>query len=100
MTVVERGSVVPELAAELLTETSELARGMADHLYATIPELAATEDGELKTDLLASAEANLRQVLWVLKRGAGVDEVRLPPHCSSLALRSLTPDSVAYWRTG
>ena len=83
MTVIERGSVVPELAAELLTETSELARGMADHLYATIPELAATEDGGLMTDLLASAEANLRQVLWVLKRGAGVDEVRLPPEAAA-----------------
>ncbi len=83
MTVIERGSVVPELAAELLTETPELARGMADHLYATIPELAATEDGELMTDLLASAEANLRQVLWVLKRGAGVDEVRLPPEAAA-----------------
>jgi hypothetical protein len=83
MTVVERGSVVPELAAELLTETPELARGMADHLYATIPELAATEDGELMTDLLASAEANLRQVLWMLKRGAAVDEVRLPPEAAA-----------------
>ena len=56
---------------------------MADHLYATIPELAATEDDELMTDLLASAEANLRQVLWVLKRGAGVDEVRLPPEAAA-----------------
>jgi DNA-binding PucR family transcriptional regulator len=83
MTVVERGSVVPELAAELLTETSELARGMADHLYATIPELGATEDGELMADLMASAEANLRQVLWMLKRGAGVDEVRLPPEAAA-----------------
>ena len=83
MTVVERGSVVPELAAELLTKTPELARGMADHLYATIPELAATEDDELMADLLASAEANLRQVLWVLKRGAGVDEVRLPPEAAA-----------------
>ncbi len=83
MTVIERGSVVPELAAELLTKTPELARGMADHLYATIPELAATEDGELKTDLLASAEANLRQVLWVLKRGAAVDEVGLPPEAAA-----------------
>ena len=83
MTVVERGSVVPELAAELLTETSELARGMADHLYATIPELAATEDDELMVDLLASAEANLRQVLWVLKRGAAVDEVGLPPEAAA-----------------
>ena len=83
MSVIERGSVVPELAAELLTETPELARGMADHLYATIPELAATEDDELMADLLASAEANLRQVLWVLKRGAGVDEVRLPPEAAA-----------------
>jgi len=83
MTVVERGSVVQELAAELLTRTPELARGMADHLYATIPELAATEDGELTADLMASAEANLRQVLWVLKRGAGVDEVGLPPEAAA-----------------
>jgi hypothetical protein len=83
MTVVERGSVVSELAAELLTKTPELARGMADHLYATIPELAATGDDELVADLLASAEANLRQVLWVLKRGAGVDEVALPPEAAA-----------------
>ena len=83
MSIVERGSVVQELAAELLTETPELARGMADHLYATIPELAATEDGELMADLVASGEANLRQVLWVLKRGAGVDEVRLPPEAAA-----------------
>ena len=83
MSIVERGSVVQELAAELLTETPELARGMADHLYATIPELAATEDDELMADLVASGEANLRQVLWVLKRGAGVDEVRLPPEAAA-----------------
>ena len=83
MTVVERGSVVPELAAELLTKTPELARGMADHLYATIPELAATEDDELMADLITSGEANLRQLLWVLKRGAGVDEVRLPPEAAA-----------------
>jgi DNA-binding PucR family transcriptional regulator len=83
MTVVERGLVVPELAAELLKKTPELARGMADHLYATIPELAATEDDQLTADLMASAEANLRQVLWMLKRGAGVDEVRLPPEAAA-----------------
>jgi hypothetical protein len=83
MSIVERGSVVQELAAELLTRTPELARGMADHLYATIPELAATEDGELMADLMASGEANLRQVLWVLKRGASVDEVRMPPEAAA-----------------
>ena len=72
-----------ELAAELLTTTPELARGMADHLYATIPELAAAGDDELTGDLIASAEANLRQVLWVLKRGAGVGDVRLPPEAAA-----------------
>ena len=83
MSIVERGSVVQDLAAELLARTPELARGMADHLYATIPELAATEDGDLMVDLMASAEANLRQVLWVLKHGAGVDEVGLPPEAAA-----------------
>ena len=83
MSIVERGSVVQDLAAELLARTPELARGMADHLYATIPELAATEDGELMADLVASGEANLRQVLWALKRGAGVDELRLPPEAAA-----------------
>ena len=83
MSIVERGPVVQDLAAELLARTPELARGMADHLYATIPELAATEDGELMADLVASAEANLRQLLWALKRGAGVDELRLPPEAAA-----------------
>jgi DNA-binding PucR family transcriptional regulator len=34
-------------------------------------------------DLTASTEANVRQVLWLLKRGAGVDEVTLPPEAAS-----------------
>ena len=34
-------------------------------------------------DLVASGEANIRQVLWVLKRGAGVDEVGLPPEAAA-----------------
>ena len=71
------------LAAELLARTPELARAMADHLYATIPELAATQDGELMADLVASGEANLRQVLWALKRDEPVDELRLPPEAAA-----------------
>ncbi len=71
------------LAAELLARTPELARAMADHLYATIPELAATEDGDLMSDLVASGEANLRQVLWALKRDEPVDELRLPPEAAA-----------------
>ena len=56
---------------------------MAEHLYAAIPELAALGDDEITADLVASAEANIRQVLWLLKRGAGVDEVTLPPEAAS-----------------
>jgi DNA-binding PucR family transcriptional regulator len=83
MSVTERASVFQELAAELLPSTPELARDMAEHLYAAIPELAALDDDEVMADLMASTEANIRQVLWLLKRGAGVDEVTLPPEAAS-----------------
>jgi hypothetical protein len=36
-------SAVQELAAGLLPSTPELARGMADHLAAAIPEIAAID---------------------------------------------------------
>ncbi len=83
MSVTERGSVCQELAAELLPKVSELAREMADHLYAAIPELAALDDDEVMPELVASAEANIRQVLWLFKRRAGADEVTLPPEAAS-----------------
>ena len=83
MSVTARGSVCQELAAELLPSAPELAREMAEHLYAAIPELAALDDDEIMAELAASAEANIRQVLWLLKRGAGVDEVTLPPEAAS-----------------
>jgi PucR C-terminal helix-turn-helix domain/GGDEF-like domain len=83
MSVTERGSVCQELAAELLPSTPELAREMAEHLYGAVPELAALEDDEIVAELAASAEANIRQVLWLFKRGAGVDEVTLPPEAAS-----------------
>jgi DNA-binding PucR family transcriptional regulator len=83
MSVSERESVCQQLAAELLATTPEVAREMAEHLYAAVPQLAALDDGEIMAELTASTEANIRQVLWLLKRGGGVDEVTLPPEAAS-----------------
>ena len=71
-------SAVQELAGELLPRTPELARGMADHLYAAIPELSAIEDDELRAELLGSTEANIGQVLRLLAHGASTDDVVVP----------------------
>ena len=71
-------SAVQELAGELLPRTPELARGMADHLYAAIPELSAIEDEELRAELLGSTEANISQVLRLLADGAGTEDVVVP----------------------
>ena len=67
-----------ELARELLPRTPELARGMADHLYATIPELSASEDEELRAELLESTEANIGQVLRLLAHGARAEDMVVP----------------------
>lgn len=83
MTVTEGVSVGQDLAAELLPTAPELAREMAEHLYAAMPALAALEDDELMGELVASTEANIRQVLWILKRGESVHEVTLPPEAAS-----------------
>jgi hypothetical protein len=69
---------VEALAGELLPRTSELARGMADYLYAAIPELSAVEDEDLRAELLASTEANVGQVLRLMADGATTDDVVLP----------------------
>jgi hypothetical protein len=71
-------SAVHELAGELLPRTPELARGMAEHLYEAIPELAAIEDDELRAELLASTDANIGQVLRLLSAGASIDDAVLP----------------------
>jgi DNA-binding PucR family transcriptional regulator len=71
-------SAVKELATELLQSTSELGTGMADHLYATMPELAGNADVELRQETVASCEANIDQVLRLLRVGAGTDAVVVP----------------------
>jgi hypothetical protein len=43
-----------------------------------MPELAAIEDDDLRTELLASTEANIGQVLRLLAHGASTDDVVVP----------------------
>lgn len=75
----ELASPVQQLASELLPRTPEFARGMADHLYAAIPELSAIEDDDdLRAELLGSTEANIGQILRLMAQGAGTDDVVVP----------------------
>jgi hypothetical protein len=74
-------SVVRALAAELLPAVAELGRGMAEHLAATMPELG---DGgeELRAETRASCEANIDQVLRLLRSGANVHALVVPVEAS------------------
>jgi hypothetical protein len=69
---------VRELAAELLPSVREISQGMAEHLSATVPELDATGDDELGEETRASCEANIDQILRLLRGGAGVQELVVP----------------------
>src|SRR4051812_12001100 len=68
-------SAVRETAEELLPTTPELGRGMAEHLSSSIPEVAEFDDDEFRAELLASCEANIGQVLRMLRDRAPVDDV-------------------------
>ena len=74
----ESTAAVRKLAGELLPDTPALARGMAEHLYAAIPELNDFEDDDLRAELLGSTEANVGQVLRLLASGATTDDVVIP----------------------
>ena len=71
-------AAVRETAEELLPANPELGRGMAEHISSAIPEIAEIEDDELRAELLASAEANVDQVLRMLAHGARVDDIAVP----------------------
>ncbi|MFL5819393.1 MAG: PucR family transcriptional regulator [Solirubrobacteraceae bacterium] len=71
-------SAMQQTAAELLPTTPEFARGMAEHLAAAIPEIAAIDDDDLLAELLASTKANVGQVLRMLAHGASADDVTTP----------------------
>src|SRR3954463_6991507 len=72
-------SAVRETAEELLPNTPELGRRMAEHLSSAIPEIGVIEDDELRAELLASCEANIGQVMRMLASGAPVDDVTVQP---------------------
>jgi PucR C-terminal helix-turn-helix domain/GGDEF-like domain len=67
-----------ELAADLLPSTREISGRLVDHLVATLPELAADDDEELRRELLTSADANIDQVLRLLRAGADADALVVP----------------------
>jgi hypothetical protein len=69
---------VRELAADLLPSTGKISQGLADHLAATVPELAADDDDELRAETRASCEANVDQVLRLLRLGADATELVVP----------------------
>jgi hypothetical protein len=71
-------SAVRETAEELLPTTPDLARGMAEHISAAMPEFDEIEDEELRLELRASAEANISQVLRMLAHDARVDDIGVP----------------------
>jgi hypothetical protein len=74
----EPSQAVRDLAAELRPTTPDLSRGMTDHLFAAIPELASSDDPGLWEETRASSEANLTEVLRLMKLGAGPDALAVP----------------------
>jgi DNA-binding PucR family transcriptional regulator len=68
---------VRELAAELIPSTGEYADGMTAHLVAMIPELGAGDE-DLREETRASCEANVAQILRLLKLGVGADALVVP----------------------
>ena len=85
---VDASSAVRELAAELHVATPELAHDLNEHLFATIPELAERDDADLREETRASCEANIDQILRLLKQGAGTDAIAVPVEAAGWA-RSL-----------
>jgi DNA-binding PucR family transcriptional regulator len=71
-------SAVRETAEEMLPTTPGLGRGMAEYISSAIPELGGVDDDELRAELVASAEANIDQILRMLAHGAPVDDITVP----------------------
>jgi DNA-binding PucR family transcriptional regulator len=82
MQVLAMPVVVQELAVELLPAIAEYGEGMTDHLVAMIPELAGDDD--LRAETRASCEANVGQVLRLLKAGSGAEALFAPPEAVEL----------------
>src|SRR3954469_22461852 len=89
-----------------IAEAPTASESLSSEAFGIVLTLAAGRSGgSLKPNLSAIATRRLAPSLApigpnTLLQECAKDWVRLPPHCSSPALRNLTPDSVAYWRTG
>jgi hypothetical protein len=91
----EMPPAVREAAAALLPSAAELARGMTDHIFATVPELAARSgDDALREETRASCEANIDQSLRLLKLGASPEALVVPLEAAEfvrgLVIRGIT----------
>jgi hypothetical protein len=51
---------------------------MAEYISSGIPELGEVDDDELRAELVASAEANIDQIMRMLAHGARVDDITVP----------------------
>jgi hypothetical protein len=80
---------VRELAADLLPSTREISQGLVEHLTAALPELAAGDD-ELREEMLASAEANIDQMLRLLRADALVVPIEVAQYVRGLVRRGVT----------
>src|SRR5204863_4724648 len=78
---VDHLEVVQDLAADMLGEAGALGRGMAEHLHEVVPELVGA-DRELFEETRSSCEANIAQVLRLVKRGAPATALVLPPEAA------------------
>lgn len=79
---VDHLEVVQDLAADLLGQAEDLGRGMAEHLHEIVPELMGG-DRELFEETRSSCEANIAQVLRLVKRGAPATALVLPPEAAA-----------------
>src|SRR5438093_260902 len=91
----EMSPAVREAAAEMLPSAPELARGMTDHIFATVPELAARSgDDALREETRASCEANIDQSLRLLRLGASPEGLVVPLEAAEfvrgLVIRGIT----------
>jgi PucR C-terminal helix-turn-helix domain/GGDEF-like domain len=71
--------LLARLAEEWAGRVPALAEQMAVQLQRGIPELAERDDPELHEELRASCEANMAQILRLLRRRSDPDDLVMPP---------------------
>jgi hypothetical protein len=69
----------------MLPQAAALGRAMNEHLFATIQELAAQDDEDLREITRVGAEGNIEQVLRLYRLGAGIDALVVPVEATAHA---------------